>query len=173
MSRAPKEISRLPAAVIQFIIKANWSLLQRRCTGKKYFNSWFIFPVKSYSCQSTYGFLKGWFCLHSLRYARSWVCSWLENNSLRSFEEATLHEEVPTDNQWPLAHTSSLKSQSLGRQERSLLRDMLEWNKPLVPSLPTCPATASCSKPAIQNRQFGQQSPRLLNTGLLWNRTVL
>lgn len=171
MSRAPKEISRSPAAVIQFIIKANWSLLQRRCTGKKYFNFWFIFPVKSYSCQSTYRFLKRWFCLDSLQHARSWGSSWLENNSSRSFEEATLHEEVPTDSQWPPAHTGSPKSQ--GRQERGLLWDVPEWDKPPVPSLPTCPATASRSKPAIRNGQFWQQRPHLLNTGLLWNRAVL
>lgn len=115
MSRDPKEISRSPAAVIQFIIKANWSLLQRRCTGKKYFNFWFIFPVKSYSCQSTYRFLKRWFCLDSLQHARSWGSSWLENNSSRSFEEATLHEEVPTDSQWPPTHTGSPKSQVFGQ----------------------------------------------------------
>lgn len=102
---------------------------------KKYFNSLFIFPVKSYSCQSTYRFLKRQFCLDSLRHAHSWVYSWSERNSSRCSAEAALHEEIPTDSQCPPAHTSNPESQVFGEQEQGLLQD-----KRPVPSLPACPA---------------------------------
>lgn len=115
MSCAPKEISRLPAAVIQFIIKVKWSLLQRRYTRKQYLNSCFIFPVRSYSCQSTYRFLKRWFCLDSLWHTHSWVYSWSENSSLRSSEKAALHKDVCTDCQQPPAHAGSLQAQVFGK----------------------------------------------------------
>lgn len=162
LSCAPKEVSRLPTDVIQFIIKAH---LQRRYARKKYFDSWFIFPAKGYSCQSTYRFLKRWFCLESLQHVLSWVYSWWEDNSSRSSEEAALHEEIPTDSQCPPAHTRRPKSQVLGCQERELFWDKAEWDKPPVPSLPTCPATPSHSKPAIQNVQFCQQITHLTLPG--------